>query len=80
MRQNKKKEPNWEAIKQPKGPIAQRAFEELQQIKAKRLEKINKAKNEEAKKKQKQDRLNSEALQEVNMRAAIMGMESQNRQ
>ena len=51
MIRNKKKEPNWEAIKQPKGPIAQRASEDLQKIKAKRLEKINKAKNEEAKKK-----------------------------
>ena len=49
----KRREPNWASIKQPKGPIAIKAFEEIEKIKAKRLEKINKAKVDEAKKKQK---------------------------
>ena len=29
IKQNKKKDINWEKIKQPKGPIALRAFEEI---------------------------------------------------
>ena len=76
----KGKEPDWEAIKLPKGNIALRAFEEIQAIKAKRMEKMNKARVDEVKKQQRQDRLNSEALHEVGRRAAILEMESQTRQ
>ena len=51
----------WENAKDPKSKLALRAVEEYNAMKRKRLEKEFKAKQEEAKKKQRQNRLNSEA-------------------
>ena len=49
----------WNKVKEPSNPIALRAVEQYQAQRQKQIEKKNKARMEEAKKKQKQDRLNS---------------------
>ena len=59
--ERKKKPLDWSKVKEPTNPIALRAVEEFQALKQKRIEKQNKDRVEEAKKIQKQERLNSQA-------------------
>ena len=51
----------WNKIKEPKNPMALRAVEQYQALKQRQIERKNKELMEEAKKKQKQDRLNEQA-------------------
>ena len=50
---------DWNKVKEPSDPLARRAVEEFQAMKQKRIEQQNQARLEEAKRIQKQQRLNS---------------------
>ena len=73
---NKKKELDWAKVKDPSNKIALRAVEEFQALKQKRIEKQNKDRLEEAKKRQKEDRMKSQAKLEVAKRGMMLERDS----
>ena len=67
---------DWNKIKAPTNPIALRAVEQYQALKQKKIERKNKELMEEAKKKQKQDRLNSQAKLQVAKKGLMLERDS----
>ena len=66
----------WEQAKEPKNKIALRAFEEIQMIKIRRMNKETKERQQEVKIKQKREKMQEAATIDVAMRSLILEREA----